>query len=371
MRSMQQNVSADLSELLNNIQQLHSEKKWHQLTEALLQFVKNDHFTNNKDLIDFYNNFISDFEKKLNPLSLVEMICPYVIRQFRDAKKALEFLEILKEKVKESNEAQVLCLSAMGNIKLMQHEHVETKEIVEKCEELLQEMPGMTPVHGKYYEMCSNYHQVMSDHNKYYRDALRYLGCIDIDEMSNKEQMERAFNLGLAGLLGDKVYNFGELLQHKVLNALKNSSRQWLVDLLYAFNSGNIQKLNELKKYWGKQPDLNSSELKLRQKCMLLSLMEMTFKRPSNKRQLTFKEISKETTVAPEEVEILAMKAMSLGLVRGSIDQMEQKVIMNWVQPRVLDPNQVENMMKRVEMWRNDVTHMEKIMVGGAQSIMT
>ena len=47
----------------------------------------------------------------------------------------------------------------------------------------------------------------------------------------------------------------------------------------------------------------------------------MTFKRPSNKRQLTFKEISKETTVAPEEVEILAMKAMSLGLVRGSIDQ--------------------------------------------------
>merc|ERR1712183_985849 len=246
---------------------------------------------------------------------------------------------------KESNEARVLCLSAMGNIKLMQHEHVETKEIVEKCEELLQEMPGMTPVHGKYYEMCSNYHQVMSDHNKYYRDALRYLGCIDIDEMSNKEQMERAFNLGLAGLLGDKVYNFGELLQHKVLN--------------------------ELKKYWGKQPDLNSSELKLRQKCMLLSLMEMTFKRPSNKRQLTFKEISKETTVAPEEVEILAMKAMSLGLVRGSIDQMEQKVIMNWVQPRVLDPNRVENMMKRVEMWRNDVTHMEKIMVGGAQSIMT
>jgi len=34
------------------------------------------------ELLDMYNNFICDFENKINPLSLVELICPYVIRQF-------------------------------------------------------------------------------------------------------------------------------------------------------------------------------------------------------------------------------------------------------------------------------------------------
>jgi 26S proteasome regulatory subunit N9 len=35
------------------------------------------------------------------------------------------------------------------------------------------------------------------------------------------------------------------------------------------------------------------------------------------------------------------MKALCLGLLKGSIDQVEQKVHMTWVQPRVLDKEQV------------------------------
>lgn len=35
------------------------------------------------------------------------------------------------------------------------------------------------------------------------------------------------------------------------------------------------------------------------------------------------------------------MKALSVGLLRGSIDEVDQKVQMTWVQPRVLDLPQV------------------------------
>ena len=41
------------------------------------------------------------------------------------------------------------------------------------------------------------------------------------------------------------------------------------------------------------------------------------------------------------QVEYLVMKALSLGLVKGSIDQLSQEVSMTWVQPRVLDVDQV------------------------------
>lgn len=47
----------------------------------------------------------------------------------------------------------------------------------------------------------------------------------------------------------------------------------------------------------------------------------MTFARPANNRHIDFDEIATKTGIPLNEVEILAMKAMSLGLVRGTIDQ--------------------------------------------------
>lgn len=47
----------------------------------------------------------------------------------------------------------------------------------------------------------------------------------------------------------------------------------------------------------------------------------MTFKRPSHDRQLTFDEIARETRLPLNEIELLIMKALSQGLVKGAIDQ--------------------------------------------------
>lgn len=45
--------------------------------------------------------------------------------------------------------------------------------------------------------------------------------------------------------------------------------------------------------------------------------------------------------ILPPQVELLVMRALSRGLVRGSIDQVEQRVQIQWVRPRVLDREQV------------------------------
>jgi len=41
------------------------------------------------------------------------------------------------------------------------------------------------------------------------------------------EQQERAFNLGLAGLLGDRVFNFGELVS--LIFLIKTDTSTWIV----------------------------------------------------------------------------------------------------------------------------------------------
>lgn len=54
---------------------------------------------------------------------------------------------------------------------------------------------------------------MQAQHGDYYRAALRYLGCIDINELTAEEQHKQAYFLGLAALLGEGVYNLGELVR--------------------------------------------------------------------------------------------------------------------------------------------------------------
>lgn len=57
-------------------------------------------------------------------------------------------------------------------------------------------------------------------------------------------------------------------------------------------------------------------------------LFQMTFKRPSHNRQLTFAEIARETKLPINEIELLVMKALAQGLVKGAIDQVSALICM-------------------------------------------
>lgn len=334
--------------------ELYEKKLWHQLTLKLAQFVKDDYFVQNEGLVEMYENFLADFEHRINMLSLMEIVL-YVVKEMKEPDVAVEFLEREKEKIKNEVEAQVLCMTAIGNIKLQQGKMEETKSIVEQARAILETIDGVSSVHGRFYELCSNYHKITGSYNDYYRDALRFLGCVELNTMAADEQVDRALHLSLAALLGSDIYNFGELLAHPILESLKGTQHGWLIELLYAFNSGDLAKFEELKRHWQQQGDLNRSYKSLQQKISLLCLMELTFKRPSNDRNLSFEVIAKEAQLPLEEVELLVMKALSLGLVKGSIDEVEQMVHMTWVQPRVLDLNQIGHMRDRLSDWCDKV----------------
>ena len=47
--------------------------------------------------------------------------------------------------------------------------------------------------------------------------------------------------------------------------------------------------------------------------------MEMTFRRDANDRQITFGDVAQNTGLGDDKVELLVMKALSKGLVKGSI----------------------------------------------------
>merc|ERR1711935_675377 len=252
LSEQQAKSSGDLAPEWVAIEELYNKKLWHQLTLKLQVFVKHPSFAQGDGLFQMYNNFLADFDHRINHLSLVE-ITLHIIRPMTDAKEALDFIMKIQEKVKTTDEANVLCMTAIGNIHLQQRDMEATKKIRSEAETIMETIDGVTAVHGRFYELSSNFHKLMGNHADYYRDALRFLGCMDLAEIPKTEQEERAFNLGLAAILGKTVYNFGELLAHPILDVLRNSSKQWIVDLLYSFNSGNIPRFDELKTHWVQQ----------------------------------------------------------------------------------------------------------------------
>jgi 26S proteasome regulatory subunit N9 len=55
------------------------------------------------------------------------------------------------------------------------------------------------------------------------------------------------------------------------------------------------------------------------------------------------------------QIELLLMRAMSLELIRGEIDEVEQIIIVSWVQPRVLTTAQIANMSVLLQGWKTQV----------------
>jgi len=107
------------------------------------------------------------------------------------------------------------------------------------------------------------------------------------------------------------------------------------------------------------------------EKISLLCLMEMTFKRPATDRRLMFDDIANEAKVQVGDVELLVMKALSLNLVRGLIDEVDRCVMMTWVQPSVLDKEQIGVMKSRMKDWYEKVMKIEDLVDKTAHDILT
>jgi len=362
---------ADLAEVVAKIEEHYNKKLWHQLTVELMNLVKHPHMQKSDRLISLYQDFIQDVESKLNPLSLVQ-IAMVVLDRFEKADAGQAFIEKVGEKVKQNMEAFALTKILVGKIKLHKYDlRRETQNIIEEVDKMLTEYDGVSPVHSHFYLLSSDLYRMEGKHSEFYRSSLRFLGCTEYEEMTKEEQAKHAFFLALAALLGEGVFNFGELLAHKILEALKGSENEWLVDLLFAFNTGDVAKFRQLKPKWETQADLAANETLLFEKVCLLCLMEMTFRREANQRMISFQEIAQETTLPVDQVELLTMKALSQGLVKGKIDQVSSVVHLTWVQPRVLNKQQLKVMMNKIDSWSNSVAQMEIMIENRAGEILT
>ncbi|KAK0648749.1 hypothetical protein B0T16DRAFT_456209 [Cercophora newfieldiana] len=349
----------ELQPLVLEFETLWERKLWHQLTNQLIEFF--NHPGSAPQRLQFYKVFVLKFADKINQLKLVDLALK-AATQCRDNQGRLSFMEAVVKKVdhEDSQDALVFATIAVARVRLDLEDLDGARKDLDRAERVLDGFDSVeTIVHAAFYGANADYYQAKMDFGSYYRNALLYLACIDIKSLSPAEQRNRAYDLSVAALVSTSIYNFGELLLHPILKALSQREEdRWLADLLFAFNRGDLAAYDTLAGNINSNPLLAKHSRQLREKIYLAALTEAVVRRPPHDRAMTFDTIAAETKVRPDEIEHLIMKALSLGLLRGTIDQVDEVAHINWVQPKVLDMKQIENMRQRLLDWDSSVNQL-------------
>ncbi|OJD34756.1 proteasome regulatory particle subunit [Diplodia corticola] len=348
----------DLQPFFLNFEDYWERKLWHELTDTLVEFYS--HPQSAPQRINLFNTFVRTFADKINQLKLVTLGLS-AASQFKDDKERLTFLQSLANKANKpaSQDAYVYATVAVASVQLQLRDFPASRKKLDESERILDSFDTVeTVVHASFYRVNAEYYKSQQEFASYYKNALLFLACVDISELPREETMQRAYDLSIAALVSDSIYNFGELLLHPILDSLTNTPHSWLRDLLFAFNRGDLAAYDVLSGNISKNNLLNEHQQFLYQKISLAALTETVFRRPPQDRTMTFQAISQETKVPIDQIEHLIMKALSLGLLKGTIDQVDQIAKINWVQPKVLDMKQIEGMRTRLRDWDSSVNQL-------------
>lgn len=64
------------------------------------------------------------------------------------------------------------------------------------------------------------------------------------------------------------------------------------------------------------------------------------------------------------------MKSMSLGLIRGVIDEVARVVHIDWALPRYLSKNHLQIMHKKMEEWEHKMDNVIRLVENGSQELI-
>ena len=339
---------------------LYTRKLWHQLTLALESFAATE---NTGPLLQpLYETFVSDFKHKLNKLALARLQVA-VAKQLDDIAPQTVFCkEAAEEAGKDDRQARAFILTELARLQLDAGQVDESKALLDDAATYIESAAGIENAgQASYYRAWAGYYKIRGPAAEFYKHALLLLAYAPLTSMTTDEALAISFDLGIAALVGDGLYNFGELLEHPVVATLEQTEFAWLADLLRSFNAGDIAQYESLvQSHHAKleqQPALLANTTFLKEKIMLMCLTETLFQRigPSGDRTITFDAIATASNLPVDQVELLVMRALSLKLIRGLLDQVDGTLRVTWVQPRVLQTPQIALMKERLQTWTGTV----------------
>jgi len=387
----------DLSEQYQHLVGLYQRKLWHQLTMGTLEFVSTPSSTlrttaeGTNSYLALFDKVILPVDKKLNQLTLARIASAVSFSllddpPYKDGVAARAILENLLEKRDRLGPSATLhaqsrlgllglTVLARGGEALTTESSIAalegTKGSIDANRSVLAELADTESeaavVHSAFYETAMTYRKAVGPPEAYYREAIQYVAYTSLSDLSQEERHSLATDLSLAALTGEGVFNFGEVVTAPALKCLEGTDLYFLVELLAAGARGDVLGFQRVADAHAAniqlQPSLVSRAEAVKEKITLLALVNMIFERPSLERTLSFEDIADRVVVPMDQVEWVIMRALSLKLIKGTMDQVEQTVDVTWVMPRVLDNKQMSELATRFGEWAVKVSKAKDYML--------
>lgn len=369
----QRKAHPELSEKIDEIAKYAGSKLYHQLTTVLIDFLKSPVFETSpsaaSELLGLFNDFIRSFESKFDKVRWVQILA--IVCKPQEHQVALDLVESFEASVAGHRDAKYLWQSLKGEKLTLKGESDAAKELLDALGKEINDAYEVDAlIQSQFHKTNASLWKSIGRWQDFYKSSILYLAFTPMASIPEKDRPQLAFEIGVAALVAEEEFNFGELLQQELLACLDGTQYAWIKDLLQAFGEGKFDLYDAaLAKHRAQidaTPQLKSSETKvLRPKMCALALMELAFRKPKKQRRLVFDEIAQHCRVGAKEVEFLIMKSMCANLLRGQIDEVGQVVIVTWVKPRILDNMRVDLLRQRVDTWQKQtgllLEHLEEM----------
>eukprot|EP00485_Elphidium_margaritaceum_P023499 CAMPEP_0202712120 /NCGR_PEP_ID=MMETSP1385-20130828/33410_1 /ASSEMBLY_ACC=CAM_ASM_000861 /TAXON_ID=933848 /ORGANISM="Elphidium margaritaceum" /LENGTH=425 /DNA_ID=CAMNT_0049372057 /DNA_START=42 /DNA_END=1319 /DNA_ORIENTATION=+ len=405
---------------LGKCKELYQKNLWHQLTDSLERLILNSQ--SSIDFIRFEAQFIREFRKYLNSLRYGSLVVQIAQRSYTQAiineiqgidfcEQALSAIEAEEEKSKEqqhfadkkidNTQTKLLVKTQIALFEMKRKVVVAVdadaaaamntpfkvaKRKLDEIESAMQQSVRACPplIYSRYHFVCSQLWKSQQHSDTlpsdiswaamFYKHAMSYLGYTALSQIENTLQW--ADDIALTALIAPDFYDFGELSLHPIMQTLKGSEQEWVLDILNAFIEADVNAYNTVASKYAQRIASNdilrtaAPSTILNEKIRLLSLVRLAFDKSSFERIISFAEIERTTQCSADKVEYLVMKAMSLKLLRGIIDETDRTVNVTWVKPSILDLKQIDGLNKKVQLWINKIEQTQKEIAPAIQNLL-
>lgn len=349
---------SDLVNLSYELEDFSERRLWHQLALSLDKLYS----ISDRDLkVIVYKQFIYKYAKKINGVKMVD----YILGAF-SGDECFKRLNDIRQLVSITNEE----FDIYSNLHIARY-YIDFRrlddywKIMDNLDyKFTRTINDFRPnLIGAYYLTKCLYCKYKGNYNSFYTNGLLYLSSdSNLTNVSNTSPGVFAFDLAISALLGDKIYNFGELIVHKVFQTLRQI-HAWIFELIIHLHSGRIKEFSVcLDAAIAQYPSLAQHRVFLNQKVIIMSLVRMISINTALNKSLTFKEIMECTNTDINDVEHLVIKCFALGLFRGHINQINQVVTVTWIEPRILDLEQIKGLYNHLQNWNKNVKELAKDM---------
>jgi 26S proteasome regulatory subunit N9 len=344
-----------LKSLFDEIDSNMNQHLWYQLSENILTLSQNPELQNGSDLIEFYNGVVFFIEPTLNPMKYLQYVQNMIYNYKDKMEEALRFVENIENMHKDyKGEEKISIKIIKGFCYLELNKMYDLEEILKTTEvDFTGKFEIESSLYAQYYKLCTLFYEKKNDYDNFYSNAFQYLAYET--KIADEEKLELCYKMCSAMLIGAKLYNFEELIEKDFFKLMQGSKYDWISNLILSFNSAKVDQflsmMEQNKKNIEENIILKGKIDFLPIKIRIAALLELIFQKNKSERIISFEEICKVCMTEEDKIEYISMKALSNGLIKGYIDQVDKKLYVNWIQPKYLGKEKIGVLRDRINAW--------------------